>query len=327
MSGLSQTIDHADLAPALIEQIRRQVLGDDSAAEEAAPSAAVGAEVAQGEAIEAEPSEAAVGLATQSEPAPDDEEDIIPLAPEDTTDDRQLQTCPVCFHKYPRNVGVCANCGFDEKVGIASSRFIDVPKHPPKTHHKAHAAEHKPYACPHCGYDMAGSPSLQCPECGHVMPTRSQAMREELAERTVYEAYHTPRVLLAIGLTGLLVLGLVQFGWPALVVLPVVLTAQVTAGMLVAYTCMFFWIGFDAPFHLNLLRMSAATSMSLLIGLVVVALLGPVLGMVCFVIAYLTLFLQLLDFEFVDAAAVAILTLLLGIYGLLIVPRFIGVIA
>lgn len=319
ISEMSIAIDHQDLMPTLIEEIRREALGDEA---DASPPGQAPAEKAETDDIDvaedsAQPGPEPAGMADETD------DDVIPLAPEDQTDDEALRQCPVCFHRYPPSVGTCANCGFDEKVGIQSSRFLEHSRHPPKGHYGLHEHASKSFACPSCGYDMTGAMSLKCPECGHIMPTRTQLMREELARQTEYESYHTPAVFLAIGLVGLLILGLIQWGWPSLVVLPTVLLAQVTSGMIVMYLCMFFWIGFDAPFKLNLLRLSAASAASLLAGLIGVWALGSLLGTGVFLIAYLILFLHLLDFEFVDAAAIAILTLILGMFALLIVPGFI----
>lgn len=324
-SGLSQSIDHTDLLPSLIDEVRRQVLDAEEADRLAAEEADARAKAAQAEsgaiALEEE-----VAVAVDAAPPPVHEpapvaeeldEDIIPLEPEDTTDDTALKTCPVCFHRYPPIVQTCANCGFDERVGIQSSRFIEASRTPPK----GHAGQHKPYACPHCGYDMTGAVSLQCPECGGIMPTRAQVMREELSKQTAQEAYHTPAVYLAVGLLGALIVGLVQSGWPVLVVLPTVFAVQVAVGMLVLYACMFFWIGFDAPFNLNLLRLSAAYALTLFAALLLGAIpFVPFVGALIPWFIFIGLAMQLFEYDFVDAAAVVIGTMLVSIAGFMVLP-------
>lgn len=328
LSGLSQTIDHTDLLPSLIDEVRRQVLdaeeADRLAAEKA--SARVKAESAESGAVALEVETA---IAVESAPAPlteptepeEIDDDTIPLEPEDTTDDTALKTCPVCFHRYPPSVQACANCGFDEHLGIQSSRFIEASRTPPK----GHAGQHKPYACPHCGYDMSGAVSLQCPECGGIMPTRAQVMREELSKQTAEEAYHTPAVYLAVGLVGALIVGLATMGWPIVVILPSVFIPQVAMGLLVTYCCMFFWIGFDAPFNLNLLRHAAVYAGSIFVALTATTVLGwGIPAFVVFALAYLVLYLHLLDFDFVDAAAVAILNMIVAISGYAVIPGFIA---
>lgn len=318
ISGLSQSIDHSDFLPALIEEVRRSAMDgeplplDDLPAIPQIDPPAIDGAVALAD-------DSAVALADETATEPDD--DIIPLEPEDTHDDEELKTCPVCFHRFPPRVGVCANCGFDEKIGIASSRFIEASRQPPK----GHAAQHKPYACSHCGYDMSRAVSLQCPECGNLMPTRAQVMREELSKQTEYEAYHTPAVYLALGLVGALIVGLATMGWPIVVILPSIFISQVAVGLMVTYACMFFWIGFDAPFNLNLLRLAAVYAGSICAALLATTLLGwgiPAFGV--FVLVYLVLYLHLLDFDFVDAAAVAILNMIVAIAGYAIIPGFIA---
>lgn len=327
ISGLSQSIDHSDFLPALIEEIRRSAMeGEPVPPDESPPLSRGTAPQATDDAVPlAEDSAIAVTDGTAPAPAePQVDDDIIPLEPEDTRDDEELKTCPVCFHRYPPRVGVCANCGFDEKIGISSSRFIEASRQPPK----GHSAVHKPYACPHCGYDMSRAVSLQCPECGHIMPTRAQIMREELAKQTEYEAYHTPAVFLALGLVGALIVGLATMGWPIVVILPSIFIPQVALGLLVTYACMFFWIGFDAPFNLNLLRLAAVYAGSICVALMASTLLGwGIPAFAIFVLAYLVLYLHLLDFDFVDAAAVAILNMIVAISGYAIIPGFIDLFA
>ncbi|KAA0217442.1 MAG: hypothetical protein DYG94_00495 [Leptolyngbya sp. PLA3] len=331
ISGLSQSIDQSDFLPSLIEEVRRSAMEGEPPEPTAPPPAEPHPQTDDGSVALADdsavpqPDGSTVALVAESAALasqPDDQ--IIPLAPEDTRDDEQLKTCPVCFHRFPPRVGVCANCGFDEKIGISSSRFIEASRQPPK----GHSASHKPFACPDCGYDMSRAASLQCPECGHIMPTRAHVMRQELAKQTEYEAYHTPAVYLALGLVGALIVGLATMGWPIVVILPSVFILQVAVGLLVTYACMFFWIGFDAPFNLNLLRLSAVYAGSICAALLATTLLGwGIPAFSVFVLAFLILNLHLLDFDFVDAAAVAILNMIVAIAGYAILPGFIALFA
>ncbi len=325
ISGLSQSIDHSDFLPTLIEEVRRSAMEGDPLPPDDPPAGSPETDSQSSEGDVALADDSAVAVADAPSPAaPEPDDDTIPLEPEDTREDVELKTCPVCFHRFPPRVGVCANCGFDEKIGISSSRFIETSRQPPK----AHAATHKPFACSHCGFDMSRASSLQCPECGQVMPTRAQVMRETLSKQTEYEAYHTPAVYLALGLVGALILGLATMGWPIVVILPSVFIPQVALGLLVTYACMFFWIGFDAPFNLTLLRLAGVYAGSICAALLATTVLGwGIPAFALFVLAYLVLYLHLLDFDFVDAAAVAILNMIVAIAGYAIIPGFIALFA
>lgn len=236
-----------------------------------------------------------------------DDDDIIPLAPVDDIEDTQLKTCPVCFHRYPPDTGICASCGFDEAKGIQSSRFVETSR-APTTHH-SHAPK---YACPHCNYDMSGCVSLTCPECGKVRPTRAKMDRERISRETEREAYRTPAIQLGVALGITLILGAIAFGWPALVVYPIVLATQSIIGLFAFYACCFLWIGFDAPMRLNLLRLASIYAVVAAADAFFVLVPVPFIAWIVPIILFVSLFIQQMEVDAVDAVAVLILTWIIG---------------
>lgn len=182
-----QTIDHHDLRPEVIEAIRAESgmteplpdpLNDHSVDDPATNQP----EVTQPEnSVPDSPdiTPPPVNLATSAYDEHDEisDDDIIPLAPEDHTSDPVLKSCPVCFHRYPEDAHTCISCGYVEEKGIESSRFVEKPRAAPVVKHVPfREPEHKVLACPHCGADMTGAPTLNCPSCGRHVSTRDMVI-------------------------------------------------------------------------------------------------------------------------------------------------------
>ncbi len=322
----SQIIDHEDLHADVIAAIRAEAGVAEAEAQalaEAEQAAAAAKAEAEAEA-EKQPESEAESLATTAyDPADDiDDADVIPLAPEDETEDERLKSCPVCFHRYPPEAGTCANCGFDESRGIESSRFVEKSR-APVGHHNAH---HTDLPCPNCGYDMSRATSLICPECGKPMPTRAKMTREQVSRETAREAYRKPAIQLGVGLAIMVLVGLIISGPSALIIYPLALVLQGLIGLGVFYLCCLLWIGFDAPLKLNaltLLGIYAVTgATSEILSFIPIPIVAPLVTGAVFI----SLFMQQMEVELADAVVVLILTIFFGVVvSLWVLPPILGV--
>ncbi|HLO40702.1 MAG TPA: hypothetical protein VK176_06740 [Phycisphaerales bacterium] len=115
------------------------------------------------------------------------------------------------------------------------------------------------YKCPKCGYNLRGLKGVQCPECGTQVRGRSsgshalQAIRDE-SQQTVRWAYMRPAIAVGVGLVAIFIIRLVQ-GNLGLVHKDLVhYLVRVPAATGAYYLCCFAFIGFNAPFHLTVLR-------------------------------------------------------------------------
>jgi rubrerythrin len=113
------------------------------------------------------------------------------------------------------------------------------------------------FACRHCGYDMAGSMTLRCPECGKMnMQPKSDALLDD-ARQIKRAMYIRPLVLTAIGLT-ISLIALVAGGAKAasyVVVFGGWLLA-IPFGVFTFWICSLIFLEYDAPFHVTALRLA-----------------------------------------------------------------------
>ncbi len=317
----SQIIDHDDLHADVIAAIRAEAGVAEAEAQALAEEEQAAAQAEAEAKAQPEP-DAESASATAYDPADDiDEADIIPLAPENETEDQRLKSCPVCFHRYPPEAGTCANCGFDESRGIESSRFVEKSRAPGL--HRS--TQHSDFPCPNCGYDMSRSVSLTCPECGKPVPTRAKVTREQVSRETAREAYRKPAIQLGVGLAIMVLVGLIISGPSALIIYPLSLVLQGAIGLGVFYLCCLLWIGFDAPLKLNaliLLGIYAVTgATSEILSFIPIPIIAPLVTAAVFI----SMFMQQMEVELADAVVVLILTIFFGVVvSLWVLPPILG---
>jgi hypothetical protein len=233
-------------------------------------------------------------IAAGVEPASAD--GTIPLTPEDESVHVKKRICDKCSRTINADAIVCAYCGHDPRKGL------------PENVARARASSPK---CSNCGYDLVGLRTNICPECGtknRLSHSRSLSM-EQTSKETVRQAYRRPAIMLAIGLTGLLIVSLIA-GRPVdtlFVLLGYI--AQVPAGLGVYVLCCMIWIGFDMPLHLVAFRLAAIYAVVDLVGGVGVAIGVPGIVLSCIMLfTCVGLLMEELDLELQDAIIVAVLT-------------------
>ncbi len=197
--------------------------------------------------------------------------------------------CPSCFRPLPPDTGVCVSCatGLNRKPSPDGSGPT----------------------CQKCGYDLTGARSLICPECGTTQRPQSRK-NLDMSRQVIRDAYVKPVLTLIIGL---MLIVAFQFAIGRQEAIPQVLIAVVVqslVGLVIFWICSLIWIGFDEPFHINVLRLLAIYAISWA-ALLVAASLPPLLcSAIIFVPAgiFVLLHKKMLDLDLADAALVAVFT-------------------
>lgn len=229
--------------------------------------------------------------------AVDDAEGVIPIEEAHVAAEK---ACPVCMLRISADAVVCVHCGYDERKGIQSSTLVEG---------KRAGDGRVTLPCAKCGYDLTGLHAPRCPECGTIVGTTHRERIDSTVSRDVARREYTkPMVMFAVGT--LATFGyFVAIGQPLAIVPFLIATAMaLPVGMVVLWLCCLGWIGFNAPFHLNALRLIGIFAV---VGFVFVATswlpyrfiwLG-VSGMI-----YAWLMAEMMDMDRSDGAIVALLT-------------------
>ncbi len=250
---------------------------------------------------------ASAGTTATTMLAADGVDDIIPIEDAHVAVEK---ACPVCMLRISADAVVCVHCGYDERKGIQSSTLVEG---------KRAGDGRVRLPCAKCGYDLTGLHAPRCPECGTIVGTTHRERIDSTVSRDVArQEYTKPIVMFAVGT--LATLGyFVLTGRPLAIVPYLIGTAMaLPVGMIVLWLCCLGWIGFNAPFHLNALRLMGIYAV---VGFVLVATswlpyrfiwLG-VSGMI-----YAWLLAEMMDMDRSDGAIVALLT-----FVAMLVPGFV----
>ena len=114
-----------------------------------------------------------------------------------------------------------------------------------------------PFSCRHCGYDMSGSISTRCPECGKInMQPKDQGLLDD--EREVRRnTYRRPFTLMLIGwLISALVLAFGKAGVGDVIFLCAMWGVVTVFGVFTFWVCSKMFLEYDAPWHITLLRLA-----------------------------------------------------------------------
>jgi hypothetical protein len=175
----------------------------------------------------------------------------------------------------------------------------------PHTRQLYQAQIKRPPTCPKCGYDMRGTHSTICPECG----LRLNSPAAQRARQSVFrDVYKEPLTYLAVGLAISLGVAALQGGAGNIVATVVGFGATIVIGWIVFIFLSVLWIGFDQPLGTTIVQLAgayagafAASSILSLIGI-------PLIGVVIPLLVLVGLMSQLLDIDLQDAFATAILS-------------------
>ena len=201
--------------------------------------------------------------------------------------------CPVCLRESRPPETRCERCNYDSKVGLTEETLVG-----------SRALGLEALICAKCKYNLRGLKVMRCPECGeHIRP---RAKKENKAGRfkdeATREAYRTP--LLMIGIAGgiyLLWAG-VQGGAPAVPLVLMGLALQVITGVIAFFACSVVAFGFDAPWHLTILRLTGIYCVVNLASLATTAAFGPSILIYLVVLAvFIQMLMSFLDLDLVQA--------------------------
>ena len=177
-------------------------------------------------------------------PTPDETYDLIEIDEPHVAGEK---ACPVCMLKISADAVVCVHCGYDERKGIQSSTLVEG---------KRTADGRVTLPCAKCGYDLTGLHAPVCPECGTIVGTTHRERIDSTVSREVARREYTKPIVMFVAGT-LATLGYYALiGRPLAVAPSLIVTAiALPVGMIVLWLCCLGWIGFNAPFHLNALRL------------------------------------------------------------------------
>lgn len=225
----------------------------------------------------------------------------IPLADEPEPappPSHEPRMCAHCGMLLGTGIVICSSCGLDSRTGL----LIGTGKPPPARQ------------CTKCGYSLAGLTTPRCPECGTISRRASHRdsagpeWRADLRREYIRLAI---MIVVGLGFAGLVAAARSDFASDIPVVLLAVLlkyAASLVFGVVVFQICSLLWLGFDAPFHLVLLRLAAVYALTDATG--AVAGFVPVLFLPLLIVLFVHvgLLVELLDLDFYDAALVGFFT-------------------
>jgi len=223
----------------------------------------------------------------------------IVLAPEPELKAEVVRVdCPVCLREIRPPETRCERCNYDSKEGLTEHTLVGM-----------HALGPEALVCAKCKYDLRGLRQMRCPECGeHIRP---RAKKEKKAGRfrdeATREAYRTP--LLMIGIAGgIYLLWAGADGGPQAVPLVLMgLAFQVITGVIVFFLCSLIAFGFDAPWHLTILRLTGIYCVVNLASLATTTVLGPSAIMYVVVLAvFIQMLMSFLDLDLVQAIGLGV---------------------
>ncbi len=176
----------------------------------------------------------------------------------------------------------------------------------------------KPMPCPHCGYDLRGTPGQPCPECGNkVSQTRIRAERERLERKFHQQAWFPSVLTIAIGIAAIILAsgyaGSSTGGGAAgatgyILYWMISLAISVVVGWVVYPVLAFLWIGWSSSIPTTALQLAGAYA-GATATLAVLELTGlPIIPLLTSTAVLIGLLCKLMDVDQNDAVALAVIS-------------------
>jgi hypothetical protein len=219
-------------------------------------------------------------------------------------------TCMQCGVLMAPGAVLCTRCGHDTRTGAVVKA--------------APGKKRGPKRCEKCGYDVTGLKKPKCPECGTVFKLGRDLNQErkETSQQTVKWAYLKPLIMMGIGLALVMGLAVGQYGEGAAVLYLMKYAVGVPIGGAVFWVCCLMWIGFDAPFHLTLIRLAGIYAVVDAVALATGFLPVLIVGRVITLAVYIALLADLMDMDYTDAIFVGLATGLAKFFAMLLIIMY-----
>lgn len=197
------------------------------------------------------------------------------------------------------------------------------PEEPKKARVRIDPNVGAPRPCPECGYDMRGVLSGRCPECGTgVTPSRLERAARRKERKATETEWFGPLALLVGGVAvSALVYGLQGAGFGGLTgavgilaLLGIKLAVFIAAGWIVFFGLSLWWFGFGHSLPITVLQVSAVYAGAEAVGALAGWLIPlPVIPWGVSVLALMGLLCKVLELDYQEAVAVAMLSWLLKV--------------
>lgn len=204
---------------------------------------------------------------------------------------------------------------------MSEDAFELAPEGPKKPRVRIDPVGGPPRPCPECGYDLRGARPGRCPECGcGVTPGKIERAARRQERRLTETEWFVP---LAVLLAGVAISGVVYalvgagFGGMTgvagmLVALAVKLLVYIMAGWIVFFALSLWWFGFGHSIPITILQVAAVYAGAEAVSAVAFSVIPlPFVPWLITIGALMGLLCWLLDLEYKEAFAVAILSWLL----------------
>lgn len=225
-----------------------------------------------------------------------------------------LQICPDCGHPLGADHDICAGCGFNRKTGHHIGRGNVVTD--AGGGGTLPASKHVPKPCKKCGYDMTGTKTGRCPECGTINTRMLSAKQTE--SQTLKSMFVGPAIMIGIGLTlavvayfirgwvtnsGGLVGGAGYGGWYL-----AYYAVSVVVGFGTYIGCSVMFVGFDEPLGVTFVRLAGVYAVTDAVSAVLGSFLPGFVAWPILAVVYLGLLMQVMELDWEDAWLVGAIT-------------------
>ncbi len=255
-------------------------------------------------------------------PHPDDgtfalADDPAPAARPATIGLANLNVCPDCGHPFGTGSDICRGCGFNRKTGFHIGKGTAVPPSAEPT------ATHVPKPCKKCGYDMTGTKTGRCPECGTINTRMLRARQTEA--NTLKSMFVGPAIMIGIGLAISVVVFFIQGMMSSTVVGAAggggIAGGAGTAAWYLAYFiinvvvgfaayvgCSIAFVGFDEPLGVTFVRLAGVYAVADAVGAVLRSFIPGFIAWPLLAIIYVGLLMQVMELDWEEAWLVSIVT-------------------
>lgn len=213
--------------------------------------------------------------------------------------------CAVCLRQIVTGNNICVRCNYDPNVGLTEDTLVG---------RKSLGAEG--LICAKCGYNLRGLKAMRCPECNeHIRPrTMSERKAGRFKDEATRDAYRTPMLMLGISMGVLLPWMAAVAGPTATVEFLIQFGLSVGMGLIGLYVCSLLWLGFDAPWHLNALRLGGIYAAMDLCQFVILQVFGGSLVLqLLLALIFLRVYAEMLDLTWIDVLGLWVVLMIINV--------------